>query len=682
MKNKKRNILLFAIGFFSLFSNASAETWETYPDTWVAVDELGRNVATSDEGVSREKVDPNATIGMFYYLWQGMHTMANKDITELLKADPDNPDWGPDQTFHWGSKPWLGYYTAGDKYVVAKHLQMLVDAGVDFLFFDATNAFVYPTRVQIVMAEIDRREANGMKSPKLAFMVHSNARVTAENIYNQFYTDPKYDKYWYYYDGKPLLLGPLSEIALTNVSGLVSRFTFRNSWAWMGGGSPNEWAWLENYPQNPGWTYKFNEITGTNLKVTEQISVSVAQHATTKIGKSFHNGKEPAYDKYGMCKETPYGLYFQEQWDRAIAVHPPLVMVTQFNEWIAQRFIIQSSADFGAVRPGATAKIGESYFVDVYNGEFSRDIEPSTHPDIRDNYYLQMVSNARKYRGVNKIPVPTVSMTIDVNGDFSQWDKESVEYRDDKGDSQYSSSVQTEETRERKTNDIIRAKVTQDNDNYYFYVQTLDNLTDFATSKYWMRLFLNTDTNYSTGWGGYDYMVYKDAVTGKYSLMKNVGNGFKWETVGEVSYKIDGSEMQLAISKTALGDTGKHDIDFKWADNITDNNPDIMTFISDGDVAPNGRFNYRYKGSLAPAGVTGTTSDKVNFKVSCLDGKVTFLFDNCDNAQIQIYDVAGQLKKYIKETSVNHSEVELAQGFYLIKYNLDGKLGVEKYLLR
>ena len=233
--SKQEKIILAGLSLLLVTSTLKAQTWETYPDTWVAVDELGRNVAQSDEGVTRGSIDKNCTVGMFYYIWHGMHPMAGKDVTELLKENPDNPDWGAEQTFHWGSKPWLGYYTAGDKYVVAKHMQMLVDAGVDFLFLDATNSYHYPTRVEVLMREMDRREALGMKSPKLAFMVHSNATATAENIYNTFYKDSKYDKYWFEYEGKPLLLGNKAEISHTLVKGLVDRFTFRNSWAWMGG---------------------------------------------------------------------------------------------------------------------------------------------------------------------------------------------------------------------------------------------------------------------------------------------------------------------------------------------------------------------------------------------------------------------------------------------------------------
>jgi hypothetical protein len=58
-----------------------------------------------------------------------------------------------------------------------------------------------------------------------------------------------------------------------------------------------------------------------------------------------------------------------------------------------------------------------------------------------------------------------------------------------------------------------------------------------------------------------------------------------------------GSRIELAIPRSVLGlpvSRGPLRIDFKWVDNIPDN-PDIMDFYSDGDVAPDGRFNYRFQ---------------------------------------------------------------------------------------
>jgi len=293
-------------------------------------------------------------------------------------------------------------------------MQMLMDAGIDFYFFDVTNAFTYDTQVRAVMKEIDRRDKLGLKTPKLVFTCHAGSPDVVTHLYNTWYSKSEYDKYWFMWEDRPLILVENgTEASLSDV--VKSHFTFRYSWAWDTG--TNKWPWLANYPQ--GVCSKKKD----NAYIREQISVSAAQHPSSKIGKSYtaaDNRKQRAFDKYGLCKETPRGLYLQEQFNQAIKMHPQVLMITQWNEWMAQRFLIKSSGDYGNVRPGATAKIGESFFVDVYNQEFSRDIEPSADPLIRDNYYLLMISNIRKYRGVTPIPVPVISKSIDLAGGFDQ----------------------------------------------------------------------------------------------------------------------------------------------------------------------------------------------------------------------------------------------------------------------
>lgn len=690
MKKINKLVVGLCIGAAGLPAAADdTATWDTWPDTWVAVDELGREVASSDGGVDRTEIDADATVGMFYYLWHGQHADSGKDISELLKADPDNPAWGAVNSMHWGSKPWLGYYKGGDPYIVAKHIQMLVDAGVDFLFFDCTNAQMYASNAQVVLDEIKRRDELGLKYPTLAFMVHSAAAGTMVKIFNRFYRyNPENDKYWFHWDGKPLALAPESEMPSSNEA-LINHFTFRNSWAWMKGQKAKEWAWIEYYPQKPGWANRYDPVSMMTRKMNEQISVSVAQHATTKVGKSYHGGKQPGIDKYGMCKETPQGLYFEEQWKEALRVHPPVVMVTQFNEWTAQRFVINDKSQFGDVRPGATAAIGETYFVDVYSPEFSRDLEPSAHPSVRDNYYLQLVSNVRKYRGATNIPVPTRSLSISLWDDFSQWDEETVEFRDDKGDTFYTSeAVQSPETFDRKTNDIVRAKVTKNADTYFFYVETMEDITPFETSERWMRLLLNIDCDYSTGWNGYDFMIGKDASTGRYSLMRNAAQGkYSWETVGEVDFRMDGNRMHVAVSRELLGHDGvEKDFDFKWADNTSDNNPDILSFISDGDVAPNGRFNYRYKGSklVGTGALTGVKADRTtDVRISVAGEVVTAAFSGTTvPVAVTAFDMLGRPVGSMLVAPSGESSMPLPKGMFVVRWQSAEVAGAQPVAVR
>lgn len=602
-------------------NNKVEVTYDPLADTWVCDDELGRTVETSDNGLALPK--DNSNIGMFYYVWHGQHGSEVKDITKILQANPNNPSWGDVGQFHWGGEPAIGYYKGGDKYVIAKHMQMLMDAGVDFYYFDVTNAFTYDDQVQAVMDEIDRREALGLKWPKLVFATHSACTNTVSRLYEKWYKYPKYNKYWFFWEGKPLIL--VNEGEYKNwTSDIKDHFTARYSWAWETG--ENRWPWLANYPQQVG--YK----TVNKQKINEQIIISTAQHPYSKIGKSFHNGVQPAYDNYGLCKETPNGLFFAEQWSQAHKMHPPVLMITQWNEWMAQRFIINNEGELGNIRPGATAKIGETYFVDVYNQEFNRDIEPSKEPLIRDNYYMQLIDNTRKYKGVRAIPVPNMSKTIDINSSFDQWNDITPEFKDEPGDTKYTNDAATSK---RQSNDIVSAKVTKDNNNLYFYVKTQGDISAISASadQYWMTLLINNDCNYKNGWSGYNYMVANDGSQMK--LYSYDTSAKAWKAVSNVPFVVSGKEMMLTLPKSSVALTEDRDFDFKWIDNINKSTTDILDFISFGDCAPNNRFNYRYKGSKLISGVDGTLADKSTV-LGYADGDAIHT-----NFPAKIYNLAG-----------------------------------------
>ncbi len=76
-------------------------------------------------------------------------------------------------------------------------------------------------------------------------------------------------------------------------------------------------------------------------------------------------------------------------------------------------------------------------------------------------------------------------------------------------------------------------------------------------------------------------------------------NDWTWSPVGEASFRYEGRQLHLAVSRRLLGlAEGRLQFDFCWADNtIGEGQVDgcrIDRFTTDGDVAPNGRFNYRY----------------------------------------------------------------------------------------
>ena len=69
------------------------------------------------------------------------------------------------------------------------------------------------------------------------------------------------------------------------------------------------------------------------------------------------------------------------------------------------------------------------FFVDQYNAEFNRGIQPMKG-GYTDNYYMQMAQNIRRYKGVRPIPVQRGYNTIRIDGEFNDWEKVKNEFRD------------------------------------------------------------------------------------------------------------------------------------------------------------------------------------------------------------------------------------------------------------
>jgi hypothetical protein len=146
-------------------------------------------------------------------------------------------------------------------------------------------------------------------------------------------------------------------------------------------------------------------------------------------------------------------------------------------------------------------------------------------------------------------------------------------------------------------NDLVASQVARDARNLYFHVRTREAITP-RTGTNWMWLLIDADQNSTTGWEGYDYIVNRVLdPKGNSWLEKNVG-GWNWERVSPVTFRVKENELELAIPSKALGlpkNRTRVAIDFKWADNLQ-RPGEIMDFYVSGDVAPEGRFNYRFSG--------------------------------------------------------------------------------------
>lgn len=553
-------------------------------DTWIATDALGR---TLPDGTACGAPRPDKQVGIFYFLWLGEHGAGQAkvhDISRILAANPREPAWGPVHHFHWWGEPQLGYYRSRDRHVIRRHVQMLADALVDVLICDVTNAFTYDEVAAELCAVLAEFRAAGRQVPRIAFLANSSGAKTVRHLYDTVYAQGKFREWWYPWLGRPLLLAPGEGLA----SEVESFFTRRQSWAWTRRGTwfgdgRDKWPWIDDCPQGAGW----HEAP----EKPEQISVCVAQHPTSNIGRSFHGGKQPPEKDW----RTGEGPCFEEQWRRAHEVNPPFVFITGWNEWVAQRFVKEAKGG-AAQMLGKPLKIGESYFVDQFNQEYSRDIEPM-RGGHGDNYYYQMVGHIRRFKGVRTPPRASAPKTIRIDAGFDQWEAVRPEFLDDIGDTSHRNHPGFGDTPAHVNttgrNDFDMMRVSRDATNLYFYARCQRAISP-PTDGDWMILLIDSDADPRTGWEGFDIMVNRiRSRDGQASVEKR--SGARWVLAGQATLAAADRELHLAIPRPMLGlrPGGGARFYFKWIDGVRPAN--IIDFIDTGDVAPNGRFKYQYE---------------------------------------------------------------------------------------
>ena len=554
---------------------------------WPATDALGRSLPTPEQtGLPRQ----DRFVGIFYFLW---HTDCPKnpsgdgpyDIAKILRQDseairkPDSPLWGGIGVSHYWGEPLNGYYRTTDPWVIRRHALLLAEAGIDTLIFDTTNAETYPDSYRALCEVFRSVRLAGGRTPQIAFMVNTKAGATATRLYRDLYQPQLYSELWFRWQGKPLLICDPAEAQPE----WREFFTLRRAhWPFTMTNTAMAWHWEASYPQPYGYTDDPN--------VPEQVNVSVAQNLRRSDGKvtnmsagdargrSFHNGRsETAPDAVNQ------GYNFQEQWSRAFQLNAPFVMVTGWNEWIAGRW--------GQLK-------GPLVFVDQFDEECSRDIEPMKGGH-GDNYYYQLVANVRRFKGVAPLARASASKRIRLAGDFAQWQEVGPAFPDSVGDTAargWNGVAGTSYTNQSGRNDIVLSKVARDSSQVYFYVQTRQALTS-PTSSNWMWLLIDRDQNAATGWEGYDFIVNRTVEPDGQSWLEQNQGGWNWKRVARVKVRIENERLQLAIPRAALnlpkGKAG-FTLDFKWADNLPAPG-NVMDFYCSGDVAPEGRFNFRYR---------------------------------------------------------------------------------------
>lgn len=583
------------------------------PDTWVAVDGLGRSLPTYEEV---GETDNRKFVGLFYWTWH--YNFASEfeadNVTEILKKNPEavrdfsHPVWEntpSGKPYHW-NKPLFGYYQNLDEYVVRKHAEMIADAGVDVIVFDCTNGtYTWQPAYETLFKVFDEAISEGVNVPQVAFMLpfsaSEDANTSLHDLYDNIYSKGRYQHLWFMWDNKPLIMAHSDALdkSLPEEKEILDFFTFKeNVPSYFDDNyfiTKKSWGWCSDYPQTKFGTSLFGK--------PEQMCVSVAQNAAdgqlvamnnggNVQGRSFtHGNYSYSYKKDGETVTVDsstensmlYGLNFQQQWDYAIECDPDFIFVTGWNEWIAGRHDTWSGT--------------ENAFPDQFCDEYSRDIEPSAGA-MKDHYYYQLCTNIRRFKGVTKPAETSGGTTIDINGDDSQWDSVKNEYfhyirSTRKRDADGWVGLHYENNTMR--NDFRSVKVTYDSENVYFRIHTANLITP-RTDPAWMRILIDTDfTGNSPNWEGFEYIINRNSADKTTLKVEKSSGGWNFEETGTAEYTVSGNIMQLSVPRSALGLSGGDEVhfNFKLSDNMQTDG-DIMDFYQNGDVAPGGRFMFAF----------------------------------------------------------------------------------------
>ena len=600
------------------------------------VDDVGREIKVG------EYTNKDYYVGLFYHVWHGdfgaddgaatpntimkgiyniQQMLDDGDYATLYDANMNKTQ------FHYWNEPLYGYYLPADEWVLTRHVELFVMADIDYICVDATNAakcnrdgtFVprlFEKPVKQLLSVLSKFKDQGFDVPGVMFYTNTGSLDTVQGLYDTYYSRPEYSDLWFAPNGKPMIIG----ITRKNYNGtdqnsdditspfykqvirdenLLEFFDLKDSKWPSTNDNPtrqtNSMPWMSwNYPQTVFSPSKGQERDG-------YIAVPVAQHGHSGYYCSVSTAAPMCHRGYnnitgqveGDWKE---GLSFQQMFD---SIHKwykdevKTIMVTGWNEWIAQK----QPADthyIGKPTPQNTTGV---HFVDVFNNEYSRDLE-MMKGGYGDNYYLQLMYNVRKLKmkdiDASRFPTATIDFA---NGDLSGFDGAIAEYCDFEGDAikrdcwdASGKTIKYEDDTNR--NDIVSIKVTNDDSYYYFCVKTLDDITEHnGTDTNWMNILVGTSYGANTV-GGFNYMINRNP-NGNVTSVHRYVNG-NWNKVGDADLIVSGNVMAVRVPMSLFGrSSAERSIRFKVSDNVQKQN-DIMDYYVTGDSAPIGRLGFVY----------------------------------------------------------------------------------------
>lgn len=336
-----------------------------------------------------QHVDTSGTrIGIFYSLWHcpfAADDPADHSVHDISEVTAGRQAWGPLLAFHWWDEPTSGYYClARNDALLAQHATLLRDAGIEFIFFDATNHAYVDARSdrtrQMILDPLDRLLAvwsDVPDAPKVVPwlpVIAAGTDADANTVDAVVLRLDAHPQLTFEYQGKPLILVTENESFTSSeakLAALAERFTIRRMWAHEPDGS-ERWSFLEACDADPVLTDEpCRQRIAPHEGELEQVSITMAYQLT------YMSVPDYAVPKHG-------GLTFRRQF-QTLLDNPlvPIATITGWNEWIAQRQPCGHPACPCSAYPAGC-------FIDQWDMEYSRDIEPGAN--VMGDYYYRLMA--------------------------------------------------------------------------------------------------------------------------------------------------------------------------------------------------------------------------------------------------------------------------------------------------
>lgn len=201
------------------FGISGAKNWSDWGDSPIIVDDF--KITKPDGTVKEDGFDNGLSGGIFDVTEIGegangctcdVHTAVELisetvdssesapvyNVSAILAKNPNaaisDSAWlaaggGPVGAAHWWGEPLFGFYSSIDKWIIERDVQMLTDAGVDYLAID-TDDGILESRLNVLLETLDKFQDQGFNVPKVTFTTAVDSSVIETvNSYGLLYAE-------------------------------------------------------------------------------------------------------------------------------------------------------------------------------------------------------------------------------------------------------------------------------------------------------------------------------------------------------------------------------------------------------------------------------------------------------------------------------------------------------------